>query len=453
MVQKFSLPITFEPDEYPKKLKIEYASVIQGKITLITSFYNKKESASTLNAISYNADGSIDKTWHEITTLSVENNNDLGDYHIELSADRKNLLIAVNLPDNENDETLYHVFVLNEDLSQNWTKEIRIPHSSKLTEVYDFTVDNKGTMHLLAKVKPASKQEKREAKGENEDPDNHLLISFNNGLARPRILKLQSHNKTILQAALRVDPNENLIVSGFYNDNSTELNGPEGTFFTRVGIEIQVDPTLITSRISDTITTRMIPRNFNSQVPQFDIGNNFILNNWIPTSDGGIILVAEEYIIKERCRTDASTGAVNCTYSYLYNDILTIRLNEDGGIMWSTIIYKRSSGKLDDENLSYSAFLKNDQLHLQFLDSKENFSDNSTRTKSKGVQFVSVNNGVAVTALIDNTGSPSYKILYDVEEDQFAMQPHLAFSFNQDYLLVYSAPKKKNIIRLGRIKY
>ncbi len=135
----------------------------------------------------------------------------------------------------------------------------------------------------------------------------------------------------------------------------------------------------------------------------------FTVDHTITDSQGNIYIVAEKFYITTSYVNNGA-GGMSMQTVYHYDDIIIIKLLEDGNLDWGRSILKK------DQVPSYNAFLKNDELHI-LLNSGKNLNEkNDGRTKVK-------KNFLEATALYDiaytQNGEVSYNKIQDNNNNGF----------------------------------
>jgi len=129
----------------------------------------------------------------------------------------------------------------------------------------------------------------------------------------------------------------------------------------------------------------------------------FIMDHTLTDSQGNIYLIAEKFYTTTNTVNNGS-GGVTMQTVYHYDDIIIIKLLEDGNLDWGRSILKK------DEIPSYNAFLKNDELHILLNSGKNLAEKRDGRTKVK-------RNFLEATALYDiaytQSGEVSYNKIHD----------------------------------------
>jgi hypothetical protein len=135
----------------------------------------------------------------------------------------------------------------------------------------------------------------------------------------------------------------------------------------------------------------------------------FTVDHTITDSEGNIYIVAEKFYVTTSY-VNNGTGAMSMQTVYHYDDIIVIKLSEDGNLDWGRSILKKSNAP------SYNAFLKNDELHILLNSGKNLTQKTDGRTKVK-------KNFLEATALYDiaytKTGEVTYNKIQDNTNNGF----------------------------------
>ena len=167
------------------------------------------------------------------------------------------------------------------------------------------------------------------------------------------------------------DKNGNLVLNGFYNDNTTGEDVATGFFYSSynpaTGALIKSSYTPFTNDFIQELTGR--PVQDKAKLYTFTIRKAVLRN------DGGSVIIAESFIKDTRevpVQVGFQPGYANnyrTTYVYQFNDILAFSINANGEMEWHAVLRKKQSS--DDDNGVYSSFLtvnEKDKLRFLYLD-------------------------------------------------------------------------------------
>ncbi|MEL1241723.1 hypothetical protein [Flavobacterium flavipallidum] len=165
---------------------------------------------------------------------------------------------------------------------------------------------------------------------------------------------------------------------------------------------------------------------------------NFDIDYVLRDDTNNVFLVAEEFYITTMYVSTGMYGGGYWQTIYHYDDILILKFNAEGDLVWGRSVYKRATAP------SYNAFLKNDQLHI-ILNSGKNLTEKTDgRTKlSKG--------WLESTSLYDleysNNGEVSYNKIQDNNGNEFYLPFYGTYEGNK-FIMMNDGRKKKIFMTL-----
>lgn len=154
-------------------------------------------------------------------------------------------------------------------------------------------------------------------------------------------------------------------------------------------------------------------------------------------SDGGIILNAEEFYITTYTTT-SSNGNMTTRTVYNFNDIMSVKIDKSGELVWSRNINKRQTGL---SNSSFTSIPVNNKNHF-FI----NCSDNIKTSKNGNLYFrqtKSKKSNLYVIS-IDEQGNISYKKLIDDKESKVYYKVNNGIPNLKEDTMILLGKRKKN---------
>ena len=154
------------------------------------------------------------------------------------------------------------------------------------------------------------------------------------------------------------------------------------------------------------------------------------------TEDGSLLFNAEEFFVTESMQTNASGGRVRVE-RYHHNDIVSVKLDPHGDLVWARNINKTEVTQGDSAYTSYSSFTRNGQTYFFICSSAENPQlINNHRVLFK--QGYSRKRNVFVIRL-DADGVMSYEKVLDAAEARLPlMVSKPLINTEEDRLLFYA---------------
>jgi hypothetical protein len=154
------------------------------------------------------------------------------------------------------------------------------------------------------------------------------------------------------------------------------------------------------------------------------------------TEDGSLLFNAEEFFVTESMQTNASGGRVRIE-RYHHNDIVSVKLDAQGDLVWARNINKTEVTQGDSAYTSYSSFTRNGQTYFFICSSAEEPQlINNKRVLFK--QGYSRRRNVFVIQL-DPEGQMSYEKVMDAAEARLPlMVSKPLINTEEDRLLFYA---------------
>lgn len=312
---------------------------------------------------------------------------------------------------------------LDRALNKIYNRDVAISRPEKELENSQALVDNNGNAFLI--LKP-------EKKGEGEQYD--VFTVSTTGDAGYFNLFI---DKTIFgEPGFEIDnKNGNLIISGFYDDDSRrgegEANGfMYASFDPANGTPVSKKYTLLDREFMTELTGRS--SNEQGKLYTFNVKRIMLRN------DGGALIIAESFIKDTREALSAMSQQMGDnnyrTYSvYQFNDIIAFSLNSKGEEEWSTILRKKQVS--EDDNGVFSSFLimnEKDRLRFLYLDD------------------VSTSGGLS-EYLLTSDGVSSRKNLFNQEAKDVMLLPKLGKQISPNESVIPSF--KNGSLQLVKITY
>jgi len=174
------------------------------------------------------------------------------------------------------------------------------------------------------------------------------------------------------------------------------------------------------------------------------------LDNIIIRSDGGALLLAEQYYVQAvTSYTRSASGAMmsRTDYYYHYNDVIAININPNLSIEWATRIPKRQTTVNDGGYYSsYAYAVKNDKIYLLFNDDPDNIAINDPKSVA---DYTSPKKSAATLVTIGSDGKWKKSLLFSNKQEGVILRPKVCEQSSADQMFLY-AEKGKNYV-IGRV--
>jgi len=333
---------------------LEFTEQLNGDIYLFTSTYDNDQKQKLLFAEKIDRK-TLKPTGDPIQVASYtyrSRSND-GFYDYNVSRDSSKVLIYYDTPfqGNNTGET-FGLTVLDHNLRPMWSKELLLPFKDRLYEVERYKVDNQGNAYLLGVVYRGQVRAKRQGRPNYE----YHLLAYNKEDEYTEYL-LNLKDKFITDMQFEVTSKGEIICAGFYSDFGT--SSVKGTFYLIIDSKTkevkkeyyeQFDPMFLANFMSESRANK------GRELSRYN------LNQLEIRRDGGVVLIAEQFFVKEMrdyndyYRYGSPFYSRRWNYSmwrypyryygypymnddrevqYNYNDIIVVNINPSGSIQWA----------------------------------------------------------------------------------------------------------------------
>ena len=291
-----------------------------------------------------------------------------GSFDLELSANRNRLAIITQPPFDKNNPDRLSVTVFDEQKNQVWKKDFVLPYSDKLFATEKYVLDNNANFYLLGRLYQDKVVEKRDGQ---PNYSYHAIAWYNNGSDMKDVL-ISMKDHFITDLTMKVADNGNIVCGGFYSDQGTF--SIRGTYFVSIDATSQQILTQGTREFDKDFLTQFMSSNKAEKGKELV---NYNLDNMILRSDGGVLLLAEQYYITQSTYTYYVNGIpqTRTTYYYHYGSIIVVNVNPDMTIAWATKIPKNQVTTDDGGYFSSYAFMvTGSNIYIVFNDNPKNLN-------------------------------------------------------------------------------
>lgn len=376
-----------------------------------------------------------------------------GSFGFNQSRDSSMLLIYNQLPYDRNQPERFKLKVFNKKFELDWEKDIVLPYNDDQFVIEEYRVDKKGNVYLLGVVYQDGVRERRRGKPNYR----YSIIAYTDKGESIREYKLDLEDKFITDLTFRVGNNSDLICTGFYSEKGTY--SVKGTYFFRLNAKTQeiynknlkeFEFEFLTQYYSDREIAKAAKaerQNDSRKAPEL---YRFQLDDLILRSDGGAVLIAEQYYIYERYRNDFSpyvgrgfygNSTSRVDYYYNYNDIIVVNIRPNGEIEWATRIPKRQVTVNDGGYYSsYSMAAVRDRIYFVFNDNGRNFEPD--RNDNRIYNFNGKNSLISLAEVKKNGDLEIYPLFNNRDAD-IITRPKICQQTGRKSMLMYGERGRK----------
>lgn len=432
---------------------------VKNQMYLITSFLNKGKKKNYLFAQAFNERMKVSDKLIKIGEIDVKNIDREGKFDVEISRDSSKILVYHDLPHKKGKSERLALSVYDSEFQSIWESEVNLPYLDRTFSVEKYEIDNEGNVYLLGVRFFDGIKYRRKGKPNYE----YILISYSDQGENRLEHRFTETDKFFTDLTFEPLKNGTVLCSGFYSEkNSYSI---KGTFFFRMNIKTEeifvksfkeFDFDFLTYQLSDyqkQKAEKAVLRNDKDRAPEL---YRYSLDDLIIRSDGGVLMVSEQYYVQEFFRDaynpfygyrNTLNRNNNVTYLYNYNDILLVNISPEGEIEWTSSIPKNQVTSNDGGYFSsYAKAVVRNNIYFIFNDNVLNY-DGSNRSIR---DFNGSNAVIALTEVGKNGNSTTKPLSYD-RKDKILTRPKVCRQVNPKKMIVYG--ELANKFRFGHIDF
>lgn len=331
---------------------------------------------------------------------------------VQTNIDKNSFVIALNF--NNSKSNFLKGYTFNSDFEK--TNDFLIENDKKeYCSIHNIQISDDGkTCFLLSKKKPC-------------EEEIYELTQITQNSKKTKLIDIQDYFIPNLRMLIK---DKHLILVGF--SGTKKANSYEGVSFIKIDMESLETKTLKHSLFSNHFLIDKYGKTNKKEV-SFLTMKNIIFNS----SDELYITGEEQY---------SRTGGNNNIY-YSFDDIVVLKLNFDGSLLWSRNINKRqNSGTMNESSFSsFSSILSNDKLHL-FINS----NDKINKINQNTIEFIqgSTNKSNLNVITFNEDGTFDFKKILDDSEKEVPFMTSKAVATKNKIYFLGKKGKNKQLLKV-----
>lgn len=383
--------------------------MVGGRLWMLSFFYNEKHEKTYLFAQEINKSTlNLVKDMIKIGEQDETNRERQDVFSLAQSRDSSKIVIFNQQP-NSKDGQSFSLTVYDAAFNEMWAKDAKLPYGKKNFSVEDYQVDNKGNVYILGIIytEGANRKERRGKATYQYD----IVAYLRDSTFDVQEYKIALKEKFVTDLTFRIADDGEIVCAGFYSEK--DAKGMKGSCFFKINPRTkdmtsistrEFDFNFITANLSEKSKMQAkaaLERDDKEREPElFD----YSLDKLIMRSDGGVILIAEQYYVEERLINNNLYGYSpygfnswnspyyssfydpyrygrgnnrRADYYYNYNDIIVVNIQPDGEIAWATRVPKRQVSVNDGGTYSsYAMSIVADKLYFAYNENPKNLDPN-----------------------------------------------------------------------------
>lgn len=432
-----------------KMREFEDLVMVGGKLYFLTSFNNRAKNKNYLFR------QEVDKKSLQLSSKlikmgEIDSRDEYRDgaFSLVVSSDSSKVLVHSQLPYKKREPERFSFQVFDNQFNPLWSKDVVLPYPDGGFTIEEYRIDDQGNVYLLGIVYGDTRLER------NGNPTyQYTILAYLNNGEDFQEFRLGLGDKFVTDLTFRIDKSGDLVCSGFYSEKGT--SSIKGTYYFKLNAKTKdvynqnlmaFDFDFLTEDLSDRRKRRALEAEREGDTERGPELYRFSLDELILRSDGGALLVAEQFFINERTYRYWD-GTFRTDYFYYYNDIIVVNIKPNGEIEWATRIPKRQETVNDGGYYSsYAMSIVRDRLYFIFNDNSRNFEKDNNR-------LYNFNGKYSIIALIELFKDGSYAAypLSSNRDADVVTRPQICKQIGSRKMMVYG--EWGNRYRFGTLEF
>lgn len=427
---------------------------IKDKYFLLSHLYEKKH--ATMLAYEFNPK-TLSFAANPIKLIDTDNIGNYSYYKFDMSKDQKKVLIWFVGRHSKVNASKYKENIsfntYDENLQKIYSGDIEMPYTDKDMNILDCKIDYKGDIYALISVFENNATDGEQAAPKADKNGTRFeLLKVNQSKNDLSFIKIDLESKYICQAKLIENPDKDIVITGYYSNKRSEnksffaadklgSHSADGIYFYKAVFdesnklkdiissytEFPLD--MLTSGESEKMKTKQLEKEAKGELEQ----NNLELREVIFNADGSMTVVGEEYFYTESTYT--ANNKQYTEYTYFYKDILIVKTDKNGKMLWHQKIKKYQSGS-SKRALSFSRYDFNGESYFLYVN---NEPDPELKNK---IPEGKLNGSLLTVAKVDAKGQLSKELLY-INDEEVELKPKYLENIEKGMLVERLSAGKK----------
>ena len=419
-----------------KRRDFEDVVMIGGELYLFTSFNNQAKKKNFLFYQKLSSRLQPSRNLVMISEVEAPNKAKEGSFNLVISSDSSKVLLYSQLPYQKRDPERFALNVFDNQMNKLWSRDIILPYTDQQFAIEDYRIDKEGNVYIMGVLYVDGVRERRRGRPNYQ----YIILAYTQQGEDVQEYHIALEDKFITDLAFRIGDDGNVVCAGFFSERGTY--SVKGTCFFRLNASTKEIFNLSFKEFGFEFRTEFMRPGELRRASRAEAGDDtgrepelfrFSLDELVLRSDGGAVLVAEQYYVYERTYRYWD-GTLRFEYFYNYNDIIVVNIQPDGGIEWATRIPKRQETVNDGGYYSsYAMSIVRDRLYFIFNDNSRNFSNEGN---SRLYNFNGRNSIVALAELRKD-GQLSMYPLFNNRDADIITRPKICKQIGSRRMMVY----------------
>ncbi|MFV5687016.1 hypothetical protein ACM55M_00130 [Flavobacterium sp. ZT3R25] len=463
------------PEIDGKEIGFEEITILNNRVYVIGSVYQRKEKIFNLVGIEFSEDGVLSNKMVAMFESQVAKSSDRGGFYFKQSPDENKLLVMHTALFEKEDAMKYEIKLFDDSLNVNFATENKVSYDDSKKDyqftISDFDVNFKNDVFLI--VNEGYRDNKKKEKIEKFE----LHIFKNQNKYKKEVVNIDVKDKEIINCKMLSTNKNTLQIVGFYSsvrENGKANKELKGVYNATINLATNINDNLKFNEFDYETKVKLLGERRAKKGK--DVKPLYEIHSIIEKNDGGLIVLSEyRMVVVGQTQGFGPLGFTPITY--ITNEMIVTCLKSDGSLDWSNVVAKDQSAAVTvlslgffgtggngnfnvsagvsipltvmgkgPEYLSGIPIYKDGQLNIIFNDNKKNKGiTDIEEIKSLG----NYNNSVPTLFVFDDKGLITRKDPEEAIKNELVMRPGIFYRKNEKEFLIYASRKSED--KLGRM--
>ena len=462
------------PDFKGKDIDFEDIAVINGKIYILGSVYDRKEKINNLFGIEIGSDGKLTNNKKKLFSTKVTKKKERGAFYFKDSPVGDRLLVLHAALFDKTEEIQYEIKLLDEELNASLSHLEKVPFKDRKGlefTIADFDVSVDDDVFLVIN----ESYRDRKTKTNNEKFQVHAFKN-SNGYAK-EVIDIKFTDKEIINCEMLATNKGILHLVGFYSsvrENGKANKKLKGVYASSINMATNSVEKLKFNEFDYDTKVKLIGERRAKKGK--DVKPLYLTHSLIEKEDGGLILLSEyQLIILGRSQ---GIGPIALTpITFINNEIIVTSINPDGSVAWSNVIAKKQKAAYTTVSIGFAAFAGGSNFTVgvgisvpvgvlgkgpEYLSAMPIYEDGqltvifNDNPKNYGITDIdeikwlgNYNKAVPAAVMFDDNGKITRVDQDEVKKHQLVLRPRVFHRKSANEYIIYSS--RKSVDKLGRL--
>lgn len=331
--------------------------------------------------------------------------------------------------DSYNKEKENHkILVFDKDFNKLWEKDFKTSHKDKNFNLQNIKISDNAEVFILGKVSDKKKRKKEGGKYHYE------LFKISESETKTTSLSVDEHFAATLE--LNFTNQDKISCIGFYSDkNDNRFKGVSAFIIN------PKDLSIISKKFSP-FTEQFLTDKYGKKKDK-EL-RNIEFKNIEYTEDGNMIITAEEFFIRTHYVHSQYGGYT--TTSYNFDDIIVLKIDKQGKLLWARNINKaQTASYFSDPLMSYGTaqYKNNGYLILNAHKKIGELSGGRIKFRESFLWKATKNNTNLYIGKFDTNGDFTYKVLLKNKDEDTVFNCRYVEQISENELVLFGQRKRK----------